>query len=228
MRENSRTSAQKFEVSLTARQACGVLLFALAVGGAAYYVGTAVGRRSAEGTPLAAPRDALARLDEPVPAREEAPPELKAQKALMDSRSIDQAMPVAPVKAPAAPAALDEKASDENLTPPPVVSAHTAPVVAAASPAPASPRAAAHPTSPPAPASGRYTIQVGSAPHRADAERLAKRLAARKARVVAADVPGKGRWYRVQVGSYATPEAARLQLTSLERSGVHGIVALAR
>ena len=52
--------------------------------------------------------------------------------------------------------------------------------------------------------SGHYTIQVGVVPRRADAERLASRLAARQPRIVAADVPGKGRWYRVQIGAFET------------------------
>lgn len=73
---------------------------------------------------------------------------------------------------------------------------------------------------------GAYTIQIASAHHRADAERAAKRVAARKPRIVAADVPGKGRWYRVQIGSYATRDSARLALASM--SGVHGIVTPAR
>ncbi|HUK66501.1 MAG TPA: SPOR domain-containing protein [Anaeromyxobacteraceae bacterium] len=230
-------SPQRYELSLTAKQACGVLVVALAVGGGAFYLGASVGRRSAEGAAAApAARDPLARLDEPLGHGDEAPPELKAHQALVDSRSIDKSMPVFTVKAPAAPvppASDEDKAGDENLTPPTVASAPgpllvpTPPAAAAvaAPQAPARPATAAR--SPVAP-SAHYTIQVGSAPRRADAERLAKKLAARKAKVVVADVPGKGRWYRVQVGTYKTPEAARLQLASLEKSGVHGIVAAVR
>ncbi len=77
-------------------------------------------------------------------------------------------------------------------------------------------------------AKGAYTIQIGSSSRRADAERLAKRFESRRSRVIVADVPGKGRWYRVQVGSYATRDAASSQLASLARSGVRGIVTAVR
>ena len=73
---------------------------------------------------------------------------------------------------------------------------------------------------------GAYTIQIASAHRRADAERVAKRVAARRPRIVTADVPGKGRWYRVQIGAYDSRESARLALASM--SGVHGIVTPAR
>jgi DedD protein len=73
---------------------------------------------------------------------------------------------------------------------------------------------------------GAYTIQIAAAHTRADAERVARRVAARRPRIVAADVPGKGRWYRVQIGSYETRESARLALVSM--SGVHGVVTTAR
>ena len=75
-------------------------------------------------------------------------------------------------------------------------------------------------------AKGPYTIQIASAQHRADAERVAKRVAARRPRIVAADVPGRGRWYRVQIGSYATRESAKLALASMP--GVQGVVTPAR
>jgi DedD protein len=79
-----------------------------------------------------------------------------------------------------------------------------------------------------APSRGAYTIQIGASSRRADAERLAKRFEAHRSRVIAADVPGKGRWYRVQVGSYLTRDAASRQLASLARAGVHGIVTAVR
>jgi DedD protein len=79
-----------------------------------------------------------------------------------------------------------------------------------------------------APAGGGYTIQIGSSSRRTDAERLAKRFEAHRSRVIAADVPGKGRWYRVQLGSYPTRDAASRHLASLARAGVHGIVTAVR
>ena len=79
-----------------------------------------------------------------------------------------------------------------------------------------------------APRRGAFTIQVASAQRRADAERVASKLSQRGARVVAADLPGKGRWYRVQIGDYPSREAASRQLASLSRAGLHGIVTAMR
>jgi cell division protein FtsN len=77
-------------------------------------------------------------------------------------------------------------------------------------------------------ARGRFTIQVGAVPHRQDAERLAKRFSSKNPHIVPADVPGRGRWYRVQIGSFETQDSARRQLAALSASGVQGIVTAAR
>ena len=75
---------------------------------------------------------------------------------------------------------------------------------------------------------GAYTIQVASSSSRADAERLAQKLAARRPRIAVADVAGRGRFYRVQIGTFESQEAARRQLAALARAGVAGIVTPAR
>ena len=73
-------------------------------------------------------------------------------------------------------------------------------------------------------AGGAFAVQVASSTSRADAELIAARTGAKGARVVEAEVPGKGRFYRVQVGSFATQEAARRQLAELTRAGLEGFV----
>jgi len=92
---------------------------------------------------------------------------------------------------------------------------------------PPAPRPPAPPPSPPPQAAARdgaFAVQVGSTQDRLEAERLAARLRARGARVVASEVPGRGRWYRVKVGSYETREAADQALRDLERAGTKGFV----
>ncbi|MGH9832345.1 MAG: SPOR domain-containing protein [Blastocatellia bacterium] len=69
------------------------------------------------------------------------------------------------------------------------------------------------PTAPPAAAPvnrGNLTIQIGSFNDQAQANERAARLksAGFDARVVRADIPGKGTWYRVQVGGFASREEA--------------------
>ena len=71
-------------------------------------------------------------------------------------------------------------------------------------------------------------VQVGSTQERFEADRIAARFASRGAKVTVADVPGKGRWYRVRVGSFESREAADRYLKDMEKStGAKGFVASA-
>jgi len=75
-------------------------------------------------------------------------------------------------------------------------------------------------------AKGAWVVQVGSTQDRVEADRIAARFATRGARVVVAEVPGKGRWYRVRLGSFESRDAADRYLRDLERStGAKGFVA---
>ncbi len=251
MRENSRAKEQ-FGLTLDGKQVGGVVAGALVILGGVFVLGLTAGRHVSPPAPAAAVlvggRDALARLDEPLPlsTREDPAPALNAHDTLVDVNP-QKTLPVPEVKsAPLrfAPLATPLAVAAPNLSPTPSASlpvpgaevtpppAHAAAqerpaappsatpvqkVVARAHPAPV--RAAPAHVSPPT-----YAVQVGAANSRADAERLAKRYAGKGARVVTADVPGKGRWYRVQLGSYATREAAVRQVGMLSRSGVNAIV----
>jgi cell division protein FtsN len=69
---------------------------------------------------------------------------------------------------------------------------------------------------------------VGATQDRAEADRIAARFASRGAKVSIADVPGKGRFYRVRLGSFDTREAADRYLRELQRtSGAKGFVTVA-
>ncbi|HTP29664.1 MAG TPA: SPOR domain-containing protein [Anaeromyxobacteraceae bacterium] len=201
-------------------------------------------------------KDPLARLDETPVSRDEAPPELVAHQVLTDSRSLDKAIPVKDAdastpeadsqQAPSPPSIVqgggataassasprttnrgaaadaplamqakpettqgDESAPESGATKP-AASARRNPVMARTP----SPQLA-------------YTIQVASSSRRADAERLARHLLPRRARVVSADLPGRGRVYRVQLGAFESATAARRQLSTLAKDGLHGIVTAA-
>ncbi len=58
------------------------------------------------------------------------------------------------------------------------------------------------------PAKGRFTLQLSSFPDKSEAETYARRFTAQGAFIVASEVPGKGTWYRVRVGSYASSQEA--------------------
>jgi cell division protein FtsN len=246
---NSRVK-ERFELALDAKQVMAVLLGSLVILGGVFILGVSVGRQAsaARAPVISAPKDPLARLDEPIAPRDEAPPVLKAHQALTDPRSIDKTLPVPAVRAvaatpPAAPApvpvaavrpappATPAPAPDPKVATPAPKVATPAPKVATPAPkvaAPAPKAAAAKPESVGAMRGGAYAIQVGSMPTREDAERFARKHAGRHPRIVSADLPGKGRWYRVVIGDYATQEAAKRQLATLTRAGISGIVTLVR
>ncbi|HET9599006.1 MAG TPA: SPOR domain-containing protein [Anaeromyxobacteraceae bacterium] len=283
MRENVRTGKDRFELSLDAKQAVAVLVASLAVVAGVFVLGMSAGRAAAVRAPApAASKDPLARLDEPIAAKEEPPPELKAHEALTADKPIDKALPVQPARAEVrdeaggsavevtAPPQIPRDATaasaqrvattstpSSNSTPisSPVANEVVRPEPfgsglasvrperseakskgeayaqdrlrdATASRSRRAPnRVLTRISAPPAsPHHGAYTIQVASSQRRADAERAARKLSSRGARVVAADVPGKGRWYRVQLGEYPSRDAAARQLASLSRAGVQGVV----
>lgn len=133
--------------------------------------------------------------------------------------------PVPPLPPPPAippapePAAMPRVAPPPPVTPSTVPAAHAAsatdarlsrvarhdPLVAAAMPSePAAPRA-------PVGRDGEFTLQVVSYESPGPAEEFAKTLRARghKAFVMAADVPGRGRFHRVRIGPFKTRREAQ-------------------
>ncbi|RKG92298.1 SPOR domain-containing protein [Corallococcus terminator] len=84
-------------------------------------------------------------------------------------------------------------------------------------------RAQQLPAEPPRPAEavkgGAFTLQLSAFQSRPDADRFAARLRDRgyAPYILAAEVPGKGTWYRVRMGSFASKEAAGRYLTDFKR-----------
>ncbi|RKI74779.1 SPOR domain-containing protein [Corallococcus sp. AB049A] len=84
-------------------------------------------------------------------------------------------------------------------------------------------RAQALPAEPPRPSEavkgGAFTLQLSAFQSRQDADRFAARLRDRgyAPYILAAEVPGKGTWYRVRMGSFASKEAAGRYLTDFKR-----------
>ncbi len=68
-------------------------------------------------------------------------------------------------------------------------------------------------------AGGAFTLQLGASQSREDAERMVSRLREKgyAPYIVTAEVPGKGTYYRVRMGSFATREAAGRYLEDFRR-----------
>ncbi|HET9553763.1 MAG TPA: SPOR domain-containing protein, partial [Anaeromyxobacteraceae bacterium] len=93
-------------------------------------------------------------------------------------------------------------------------------------PAPAAPKAdtPAH-----AAKAGAFAVPVVATANQAEAEKLAAKLEAYQPRVETADVPGKGRFYRVRVGSFGSkPEAEKFLKTFVSKTGSKGLVVAGR
>jgi septal ring-binding cell division protein DamX len=81
----------------------------------------------------------------------------------------------------------------------------------------APPKAAAAAPALVAPPKGRFTLQLSSFPDRSEADALARRFSAQGAYVVTSEIPGKGTWYRVRVGSYGSSQEAIAAKGSFEK-----------
>lgn len=100
-----------------------------------------------------------------------------------------------------------ETAKQETPRP---AAAETTTTAAPASAAPPSTPAVAPPTPSVEQGTGNYTVQVGSYNNAAQAEERAGQLSSSgiEARVVRAEIPRRGTWYRVQAGRFASQEEA--------------------
>jgi DedD protein len=164
----------------------------------------------------------VARPAAPAPATTTAP---AAAAAAAPSTPLPAAKPATPARAAAVPAAsvasADVKPPQERK-PEPEKKPEPAHAAAAESVATRSTPAAAHPA-PKVPdatsSTGAFTLQLGASPNRDDAERQASRLREKgyAPYIVTAEVPGKGTWYRVRMGSFPTKDAATRYLQDFKR-----------
>lgn len=199
---------EKFELSLDGRQVASIVVGALVILGVVFVLGLNVGKQIA-----------LRQAEAVVPG---------------DLDALDRA------PAPPAPEKPDALTFHERLTretpppPPPVEAAPVAPAPAtppAAAPSPRAVEATPEPAPPPAQAApdAAWTVQLAAAQERAEAERIATRFSALNPRIETADVPGKGRFYRVRVGAFDTKESAERYLRDVAReTGAKGFVTPAR
>jgi hypothetical protein len=108
----------------------------------------------------------------------------------------------------------------EQAPPPPAGKVVPIPLTPGASTAPVGPTAQSAISA--TPNKGNYTLQVGSYPDKALADERVNRLKTANvtAKVVQAEVPGRGLWYRVQVGAYPSKDDAGKYGNQLRSSGI--------
>lgn len=229
MRQNSRIR-ERFELSLDGKQVASIVVGALVVLGAVFVLGLNVGRQLAAGSAPPRPENPLAALDRvPAPPAAEKEPRLSFHDAL--TKGPPETAPIPEAKPRVDPG--NRAVGTALNTLPPAAAPAPSPAPAPRKPSPAKDpmaSAVAKVSSLPAEgaAPGRFAVQVGATQSEAEAERLQRKLASEGARVVVADVPGKGRWYRIQLGSYASRAEAEQRRAALAAQGVKGFVAQGR
>jgi DedD protein len=209
-----RTGREKFEISLDGRQVASIVVGALVILGVVFVLGLNVGKqigmRQAEVAVAPGDLEALDRAPAPAPATKE--PLTFHDRLTKDAPAAPP--PAEPAPAPA-PAPKAEPPAAEAPAPAPAPAPTPKPVEAA-------PRAEPPPDRP-------WTVQLAAAQDRAEAERTAARFAALHPRIEAADVPGKGRFYRVRVGAFETKQDAERYLRDVAReTGAKGFVTPSR
>jgi DedD protein len=70
---------------------------------------------------------------------------------------------------------------------------------------------------------GHFALQLSSFQDKAEAEAFAQKFAAERPYMVMSDIPGKGIWYRVRVGDYASIKDAMAAKESFEKK--HNVIA---
>jgi DedD protein len=199
---------ERFELSLDGRQVASIVVGALVILGVVFVLGLNVGKQIAlRQAEVAAPGDLDALDRAPAPAAADKPDALTFHDRL--TRETPPAAPPPVEVAPAAPTPAPAPAA----APPPAAEPAPEPGVPLSEPPP----------------DAAWTVQLAAAQDQGEAERIARRFSALNARIEVADVPGKGRFYRVRVGAFDTKESADRYLRDVAReTGAKGFVTPAR
>jgi DedD protein len=247
---------EKYELSLDNRQIVTLTVASLVVLGGVFMLGVVVGKKlSGELAAQKPPADLLTQLDEKSKVLEQVqagPAELTFQEELTRTAPVakaPEAVKVAePVKAPEpvkvaeAPRQPEPEKAPER--PEPVKPAAIAESVAL----PETPRPEPVPTRthdagslkeafgkvqrvPETAADGTWSIQLAAYQEKAEADRFAAGLRDKgyAPYIVEASVAGKGTWFRVRMGRFASREAAGRYLTDFKReTSINGIVSAAQ
>ena len=225
MRDSHRMK-EKYDLSLDSRQVVSLLVAGIVVLGAVFVLGVLVGKKLAAGQRPDRTQDLLSALDQKSAALERArtAPALTFQEELTaDAGRASAPAAKAQDKKPEAPKVPEVKAEAPKTVADKKPEAPAKPAdagaIAAKSTPTAIPPAAAKASTDTTVPTGPFTLQLGASQNRDDAERMVSRLREKgyAPYIVTADVPGKGTFYRVRMGSFATKEAAGRYLEDFRR-----------
>lgn len=225
MRDSHRMK-EKYDLSLDSRQVVSLLVAGIVVLGAVFVLGVLVGKKLAGSQRADRAPDLLSALDQKSAAleRARAAPALTFQEELTaDAGASRVAAPSAKAvaeKKPEPAAKVAEAKPGPPKSPKPEAPAKTADAGAVATrSAPSAAPVASSKASDGMVPNGPFTLQLGASQNRDDAERMVSRLREKgyAPYIISADVPGKGTFYRVRMGSFPTREAASRYLEDFKR-----------
>ncbi|HVO21850.1 MAG TPA: SPOR domain-containing protein [Anaeromyxobacter sp.] len=228
MRDGNARVKERFVLALDGMQIASVVVGALVALGAVFALGLSVGQhlgsRRAEAVRPAdlSALDAVPAPAQPTPGKDitfaaELP---KAKPPAVAPPSAVRPVAPAPAESPAAPA----PAPAADAAPPPSPAAVPAPAPAAAALAKA---AAAAPAAGPG-AKGAFSVQLGASQRREEAEALAHKVQKLSPRIEEADIPGKGRFFRVRVGRFdSRGEAEKYRGDVARETGIQALIVAA-
>lgn len=226
---------EKFDLSLDNRQIFSLLIASLVVLGAVFLIGVVVGKRMAVPASARPAQDLLASLDQKAAQMEQA----RKDPPLTFQEELTRRAPEPAVEAPPKPATVvvatadvaPEKKPAEKPAPaqPALAKAELPAMDGKVAQTPVATRTAEKDDLHSAFArieqaaakgpSGAFSVQVAASQNRADAEAKVGRLKAKgySPYIVTAEVPGRGTWFRVRLGSFPTREAASHYLDDFRR-----------
>lgn len=207
-------------IVLENREVVALVVGSLVVLGVVFYLGVSVGKGLAPEPPPTAERslDALDRQAE----------ESLALELTFAERLMEEAEPLPSAKAPAKPEPEEvlqepERQAKAEVAPTePAQQARAAALPIPEEEAPSEPEPAAEATRPEREAEvPRFAVQLASFPSREEADSYAKTLreAGLSPRIVSAEIPDKGTYYRVRIGNFPSREKADRFLDDLRREG---------
>jgi DedD protein len=243
MRDSHRMK-EKYDLSLDNRQIGSLLIASIVVLGAVFVLGVVIGKKLATSDRSQGAPDLLSALDQKAEKMEQvtdasltfqdeltkktepvkddssakkpdaepkkAPPPDPKKPETSDEKALAIAEPVAP--APPEPVvAQPAKLSDADAQPTPTR-------IATKDAGPGKPDAVAR-AKPETSPNGPYTLQLSASQSRAEADKFAAHLRDKGYApfIITADVPGRGTWYRVRMGSFASKDAASRYLQDFKR-----------
>lgn len=242
MRDSHRMK-EKFDLSLDNRQIVSLLIAGLVVLGAVFVLGVVVGKKLATNTQAAKAPDLLTALDQQAAAMEE----VRKDASLTFQDELTKKSPEPLREEPPKVAAAEKPAEKkvEPPVPPPDIKpqpkVETPPVEQQVAKVDAAPEqkieeavptrtrdgglkdafAAVKKATPPAEAvpNGKFTLQLSATQTKDEALRFAAKLkdSGYAPYIVEAQVPNRGTWYRVRMGSFPSRDAAARYLNDFKR-----------